>query len=233
MLPAAAPTTRQPRGAWSLRDGWTAVRAALVVGWLALALTTVLAGQRPSSLDDLRAAVDAGRVAQVRISAGLEQGATGYGIQVAVWRDGPIAHRTEGWQVSPGVEAPVDSRQVFDTDLAGELVTADPDLRVLPLVEGVSAVDVQGWRLPGWAGLLVLVEWLAALFLLVGGPVPERATRWAWFWFSWNPLGVLAFLLLSGPTPGIPRPRLGARRLTGGWAFLLSLVLGGGYLGRS
>ena len=62
--------------------------------------------------------------------------------------------------------------------------------------------------------------------------VPERATRWAWFWLQWNPVGVLAFLLLSGPVPGVPAPRPGARRLTGGWAFLLSLLLGGGVLAR-
>ncbi|CAN5622445.1 hypothetical protein BH10ACT10_BH10ACT10_07770 [soil metagenome] len=33
------------------------------------------------------------------------------------------------------------------------------------------------------------------------------------------------FLLLSGPTPGIPAPRRQARRLIGGWAFLLAIPL--------
>ena len=229
MLPAAAPPVRPPRRPRArLQDPGTALRAALAAGWLVLALTTVLVGQRPASLDDLRAAVDSGRVSEVRLSEGVEPGSTGYGIQVAVWRDGPIARRTEGWAVSPGTDAPLDHRRVFDRDLADQLRAAD--VRVVPLVEPSNSATLFGWRTPGWTGPLLLVGWLTALFLLVGGPVPERATRWAWFWLSWNPFGVLAFVLLSGPFPGVPAPRPGARRLTGGCAFLLSLVIGGGAL---
>jgi len=33
-------------------------------------------------------------------------------------------------------------------------------------------------------------------------------------------------LFLSAPTPPLPAPRPGARRLTGGWAFLLALAVG-------
>jgi hypothetical protein len=39
------------------------------------------------------------------------------------------------------------------------------------------------------------------------------------------PVGVPAFLILSGRTPPLPAPRIGARRLTGGWAFLLAAVI--------
>ncbi|MCZ2830399.1 hypothetical protein O2W14_16295 [Modestobacter sp. VKM Ac-2986] len=233
MLPAAAaPTDREPRRPPArLRDPWTALRVALVAGWLAIALATLVAGQRPASLDDLRAAVDSGRVTEVQLSEGLGPGATGYVVQEAVWREGLLSHRTEGWDVSPGVDAPLDSRQVFDTGMADQLRTAG--VRVLPLDEPSSSSEVFGWWVPGWVGLLVLAEWVAVLFLLVAGPVPERATRWAWFWLQWNPFGVLALLLLSGPFPGVRAPRPGARRLTGGWAFLLSLFLGGGHLGGS
>jgi len=75
-------------------------------------------------------------------------------------------------------------------------------------------------------GVLRLAGWCAALALLLGGAEPLRATRWAWFWLLTVPyVGVPAFLLLSGPTPGLPGPRPGRHRLTGGWAFLLSVLL--------
>ena len=41
-----------------------------------------------------------------------------------------------------------------------------------------------------------------------------------------SPFWGMVFLALGGPTRIIPAPRIGAGRLTGGWAFLLSLLLG-------
>jgi hypothetical protein len=76
----------------------------------------------------------------------------------------------------------------------------------------------------GWFGIAVLTT----IGLLIAGPQPRRATKWAWFWLavSITPLW-LVFLVLE-PVPmwsDQPRP-VARRRLTGGWAFLLSLVLG-------
>ena len=87
---------------------------------------------------------------------------------------------------------------------------------------------VLGWVAPDWTGLARLFLVIGTLAHLVLGPQPWRATRWAWFWLFGvlSPLGMIAFLVLSGPTPGVRTPRSGARRLTGGWAFLLALVLG-------
>ena len=232
MPPAAASTApAQPRPRARLWDPWTALRVSLVVLGLGVVLASVLVGQRPGSLEDLRAAVEAGRVGEVRVSEGLEPGATGHAVQTAVWRAGPVTRRTEVWEASPGVDVPQDGRPVLDRDLAAQLHAADPDLRLVPLAEPSSWSEVLGWRLPNWAGTVLLAHGLAVVFLLVGGPPPARATRWAWFWLSWPPIGSLAFLLLSGPFPGIPAPRPGARRLTGGWAFLLSFVLGGALIG--
>jgi hypothetical protein len=39
------------------------------------------------------------------------------------------------------------------------------------------------------------------------------------------PFGMIAFLLLGGPTSLIPLPQDRGRRLTGGWAFLLALIV--------
>ncbi|MCZ2810296.1 hypothetical protein O2W15_02505 [Modestobacter sp. VKM Ac-2979] len=232
MSPDAAPTTpAPPRPRVTLRDPWTALRVALVLGCVVVALATVLVGQRPASLEDLRAAVDAGRVEEVRVSEGLGPRATGSAVQTAVWRSGLVTRRTEVWQVSPSAQPHEGSRPVVTGDLADQLRTVEPGLRVGPLAESSSSSELLGWRAPVWVGALLFVIWLAALFLLVGGPVPERATRWAWFWLCWIPLGTPVFLVLSGPFPGVPAPRPGARRLTGGWAFLLSWLVVGAVAG--
>jgi hypothetical protein len=87
-----------------------------------------------------------------------------------------------------------------------------------------------GWGVPWHVVLLGTASWLAVLLLIVGGPEPWRATRWAWGW-AWlltGPLGSVAYLLLGGPT-GFLRPHHGHRRLTGGWAFLLAWVLFAGW----
>ena len=84
-----------------------------------------------------------------------------------------------------------------------------------------------GWRVPDPIGIVAFVLHFAGLGLLVTGPQPWRATRWAWFWLLLPPVGSIAFLLLSGPTPGLPAPKNPRRRLSGGWALLLSLPLSG------
>ncbi|RJK96977.1 hypothetical protein [Vallicoccus soli] len=84
--------------------------------------------------------------------------------------------------------------------------------------------------------------WLVALVVLVAGPQPRRATKWAWCWFLVvlpSTLGVLAWLLLDAPWS---RRRRAAReplahdlqrrlpggdaRLTGGRALVLAVLLG-------
>ena len=76
---------------------------------------------------------------------------------------------------------------------------------------------------------------IATLFVLINGPQPRWATRWAWFWLIMNPALVVTvplFLIGSGPlrpTDGPVAPI--GKRLTGGWAFFLAFfVLGGATL---
>lgn len=84
-----------------------------------------------------------------------------------------------------------------------------------------------GWHVPPVVAMSAALLFFAGFGLLIAGPQPWRATRWAWFWLLLPPVGSVAFLLLSGPTPGLPSPRNPRRRLTGGGgvAFLLSLLL--------
>lgn len=74
-----------------------------------------------------------------------------------------------------------------------------------------------------WSGLASLVT----LILLIAGPQPRWATKWAWFWLlGVGPMSVVFLLAEPVPVwqagPAYARPQ----RLTGGWAFLLSLVAG-------
>ncbi len=68
---------------------------------------------------------------------------------------------------------------------------------------------------------------LVTLFVLIVGPQPRWATRWAWFWlFSAGPMMLVFVLLEPIPlwrrTPVPPR----ARRLTGWWALLAVMLFG-------
>ena len=81
--------------------------------------------------------------------------------------------------------------------------------------------DVTGWQMFGTATFVTLL-------LLIFGPQPRLATKWAWFWLSIAvPPLWLAFVLFEPVPLWIKHPLPPApSRLTGGWAFLLSLVGG-------
>jgi hypothetical protein len=182
-----------------LRYGLLGCAALLMVAGLVL-------GARTTPVGRLEGDVATGDVHSVRM---IGEG-PGYDGPVRVqWRPGLIRHQTE---VTPArVRA---------------LLRLQPGLSVRRAPWPSSESTVWGWSLPGWMGLAVATLLLTSFGLLISGPQPWRATRWAWFWLILTPLGVPAFLLLSGRTPLLPDPRPTARRLTGGWAFLLSLVLG-------
>lgn len=73
-----------------------------------------------------------------------------------------------------------------------------------------------------------VVSLLLTLVLLVAGPDPSLATRWAWFWLGMAVPVSWAVFLLAEPWFSRGRTgRVGIRRLTGGWALLLGLVIAG------
>ncbi len=214
-------------------SGWDRARQALVVGWLLVIAAMLVAGARTTSLGDLREAVARGDVDGVTVTSGLPARATGYVLVQVGWREGLWRHEAAvvEWRGSPTerVEARESARDQGATavhgSLAAALRAADPGLTVSVSDHDLSSSTLLGWRCPPWLGLVAAALVLCGLGLLLGGPEPWRATRWAWFWLLVPPLGSIAFLLLSGPTPGLPRPKDGTRRLTGGWAFLLAVPL--------
>ncbi len=223
-------TDQRRRDPWSGPARWS--RLALVLGWVLLVAIAFVVGERPSSLRDLDHAVAAGEVHEVRISGGLGADGRGFSTVQVHWRHGMLGYTTEVIEARPRNEAPRrsergDATAVIGGDLGTRLQAAQPGLEVVRVAPTSWSTTLLGWQLPGWAGLGVLVLMVATLLMLVGSPEPWRATRWAWFWLMLvaAPVGVPAYLLLAGPTPLVPAPRTSARRLTGGWAFLLALVL--------
>ena len=96
--------------------------------------------------------------------------------------------------------------------------------------DGEVDVTRRGSLAPRWVLWPRALALLSAFLLILGGPVPWRANRWAWFWLLGpgddGALGAFAFLVLSGRTPGLPAPRAHARRLDGWRGFLLAILLG-------
>ena len=212
---------------------WDVLRHVLVVGWLLVVVATVLLGVRTASWYDVERLVEDGQVETVRVSAELGAKATGYATVIVQWRHGPFHYQAEVIQVRGGPQV---LHQALSSDEDPVIVRGAPGARLAALQPGLRVRhDVQrqsdgamlGWRVPDPIGIVAFVLHLAGLGLLVAGPQPWRATRWAWFWLLLPPVGSIAFLLLSGPTAGMPAPRNPHRRLTGGWAFLLSLPLSG------
>lgn len=239
LAPGTDPARRPPVESAQDERGWFVVRAVLLAVWLVLIVGAVLFGGRSATLTDLMLAVQDGRVDEVTLVGGLPAGpgVTGQARQEARWREGVVLRVAEYQVVRPdsgfddgsaGLTTDDDGRALEETseDVAAQLVLLDPDVevRVEPWPEGWA--EFFNWRAPSWVAPLVLGAWLGPLLLLVAGPQPWRATRWAWFWLLQPPVGTVAFLLLSGRLPWGRRTAPDGARLTGGWAFLLSLVIG-------
>ncbi|CAA9246006.1 MAG: hypothetical protein AVDCRST_MAG57-1724 [uncultured Blastococcus sp.] len=203
---------------------WDRLRLGLLAVWLVLAVASVALGQRETPLADLEAAVAQGRVDSVLVLGRAVPPEQGYSTQSVQWRDGLVRRTAEArvGGLPVGGRPDVPSR---GEDLGVLLSRADPDLQVRRSDQAPlwSSGELLGWQVPTWVSLIAVVTFLLQLGHLVGVPQTWRATRWAWFWVTTVPVvGTVTMLLLSGRTPGLPAPSAGSRRLTGGWAFLLS-----------
>jgi hypothetical protein len=207
------------------------VRVGLLVAWLVLLAAVWTLGEREVSLSDLDAAVSSGEVHTVGLSPGLR--GSGETQQQAHWREGWRRYVVRVRVVIPDRKhgSGFASPRVVHENLGSRLRSLDPDVRAVRVTDRYPDASMLGRRVPQWVNFVRGVLGLGALGLLFGGPEPWRASRFAWFWlmtvFGLQTLGVLAFLALSGPTPLIGMPRPGARRLMGGWAFVIAVLLSG------
>jgi hypothetical protein len=220
------------------RPGWSArwdrrcdrVRLGVIACWLLVVVALPLAGERSASWNDVQAAVGDGAVHTVRVSGELGPGTSGYGTVEIHWRDGLLRRVTTVVQVRgqgerPGESTLEDASAVLHTAPSTRLAALQPGLSVRRDDDLPGGGRLFGWAVPAVVGMVAFFLLVVGFGLLVTGPQPWRATRWAWFWLLASPVGAIAFLLLSGRTPGLPTPKDLTRRLTGGWAFLLALAL--------
>ena len=203
-------------------SGWDRLRLSLFGVWLVLLLTAFAGGHRETPLHVLETAVAEGRVDSV-VVRGAAPADQGWSTQVVRWRDGVVRRTTEAAVGTPGDGAVV-GQPSREEDLGVLLSRADPDLEVRRSGQAYESHGrLLGWQVPSWVALAAVVASLAQLWYLVMVPTTWRATRWAWFWIMAVPVvGTALLLLLSGRTPGLRPPAAPDRRLTGGWAFLLS-----------
>lgn len=232
-----AAEVRELGGEQTVPRSWGRWRAALLVVLGALVLGVLLTGTRPATLAELQAVLASGQVTEIEIVGGLPPEAVGRAQVDIRWHDGLLPRYTTVQQVS---DAPLDTDPfstpgthadlpVVGTDLAEELTAATPtgELGVTGQhLRTGSHGELLGWRVPTWVALAAMGWVLTVIITLVSGPEPRHATRWAWFWLMCG-TGTLALVLY--PLLGLPRSdeplQQAKRRLTGGWAILIALLL--------
>lgn len=183
------------------------VAVALIAGWVQLAQTPA---QRP--IEDLLWGLRTGEVTSVEIDKPPAGGSGSFPVR---WEGShrpsystyhhPVPRDGDGEVTDERSEIISEARR------AGVEVT---ERAARPAAGGVH------WQLAG-------IAMLTGLFLLVAGPQPRLATKWAWFWLTLAvPPAWLAFVVLEPTRWGRRAPqRQAARRLTAGWALLLGIVL--------
>lgn len=231
MTSPAGQEVAAPKPLWAT-DRWRWVLMTVAVALLAVA---PFVATHPKSLSDLKDAVASGAVTHVVIADPLPEGATGLATPEIRWEQGGITHATQVMQVSdrsvatPSSQAPTDMVVGDVRQYLRGLPGGGPDRLTINETTRASSGSILGWQVPGWFALTSIVLWLLTLTLVIGGPAPWRATRWAWFWCVVSPVafvGVPAYLALSGRLPwGASEPP--KRRVTGGWAFAAMLLLSG------
>ena len=231
------PTPSAPAPIVPPADGWTRrdrlAGCLLTATWLALLVAVLLVGERESTFGHLEEKVAAGEVREVEVVGDPLSGSSiGYaGVQVR-WRESWVDRTASVTQASSERQAAKARRANGGPVIIGgvddHLRRLDPDVSLSRGEHRSTSFSMGGLEGPGWIGFGYLLLLLGTL-ALVGGPRPWRASRWGWAWLALllPPYGIGAYLLLGGPT-GLFPPRNPRRVwLTGGWAFILALILGG------
>lgn len=227
-------TTEQVRpreGLDTISRGWGTLRTVLLVVLGIMLVGTWLTATRPASLGDLQRALGAGQATEVHLVGELPPGATGMTTVDIEWDDGLLDRYTTVWQESPGLESqePASSDPVVGLELRDELTAATPTSELVITSEAARSAShgvLFGWRVATWVALVAFVWSATVLITLITAPEPRRATRWAWFWLmlGTGPFALMLYPLVGLPRAGQPSDATG-RRLTGGWAFLIMVLL--------
>jgi hypothetical protein len=211
---------------------WDRVRWAVLAGWILLVVALPFVGERTANWGDVHDLVASRKVHSVVIDNELPPSDNASGKVIIHWRHGVLRYVTTVRQTNHVVFG--EDYSEYNNDDVTEYLNVAPSDRLRELQPGLKVTRGPGSsayenKLLGFVtqwpyGNLKIFFWLVGLTVLVAGPQPWRATRWAWFWWCTNPLGIAAFLLLSGPLVRWTKPERVNRRLTGGWSFLLAVV---------
>jgi len=191
----------------------------LVLGWAQLSTMPVT-----TSLDELFAELDRGDVTRITLERPHPAAAASGDFRVrwdGAGRPGEASYRYESELVGSEARVLVDEAQEIRA-----AATRSP--------AAVAIVEVRDFSYGGTTWFLHGIAWFVALLVLVTGPQPRLATKWAWGWLLFLvPPAALALVVLE-PVPLWRREaRWRARRLTGGWALLLAVVAAGVLEGTS
>ncbi|MGO4257454.1 hypothetical protein [Marmoricola sp. RAF53] len=212
---------------------WDFVRFTLIAGWIVVLAALPFVGERTADWDDLRDLVRSSKVTQVEIDGELLAGETGFTAVNVRWSRGHLRYVTTVGQVrgqEPDECGDEDACYEVDTTLdrapSAVLTDLQPDLLIRRSGSGSYVDDtILGFSAPMVLALPATILAVGMLAVLIAGPQPWWATRWAWFWLISTPIGTAAFLVMSGPAWLLRPPRHPERRLTGGWAILLSILI--------
>ncbi|UFU07500.1 hypothetical protein [Ruania halotolerans] len=215
-------TTPEGGSPWTL----VVVRAVLLVAALAMAIPAATQAYR-EPLGQLRADLEAGRVTSMEIER--PEPGTGAEGQFEVRWDAGLFDSIAQYEYSSERDLDEGADLVRAAHAAGvEVVVIDLDDDFVR-IDGVLARQLAPVGLLTAAGILIV---------LITGPQPWFATKWAWFWLAtaipvlWlvylliepRPLWLSIRLARAGREP-VPLVDHQERRLTGGWAFLIGAVL--------
>jgi hypothetical protein len=206
------------------------VRCAMFALWIFVMAVAVTVGDRGSNFGELDSALNTGDVTSMMVTPGLPSGVEGSQIQTIYWRSGLLNHYADVRMVTPDSNSSASSGDDIKVrsgyDIATQIANEHPAVTITRIAERHSYGQIYGFQVPAWLIWFALAGAVGTLMLLISGPEPRRATRWAWFWLITTVIGPPLFLILAGPTSPLRSPRETHRRLTGGWALLIALLFG-------
>jgi hypothetical protein len=224
-----------------------ALVGSVVLGWLTLT-------PRSASAYDFVADLEQGNVERYEIGPPQDHVVfRGFGPgesseQLVVWCTGPLTcHSVPEIELFAYADEEyyADGRPAQDEDLVGDgEIAAGEDFagpnESLAVTRLMARHSGDSRPKPGdtnpWSGALSVgwtAAWLVMLFVLITGPQPRRATKWAVAWVSLLPGGLGLIWALTREAPwsrraaDLPEPPPGPLpgRWTGGWAFLAVLFV--------
>lgn len=221
---------QRPTATSPYAPAWVGVRVVLAAAYVVLLLAGIVVHQEGAALGDLYADAERGELSRVVVRGdALEPGATGSAKLEVTWSTGLRRWRVDVTQDVPeagrvgGLVSGTDAERTTD-DVGQQVRLRDSSVEVVRRGPRTAGVRLWGAGLSEPQSIPLVATLLAAVVLLIVGPEPWRATRWAWFWLLSIPGAELVWLVRSGPTPRLSRPPMHGARLTGGRAFAVSVL---------